>query len=199
MLLPKILGEQGTAHSWRLHAYRGIGKVPPNLTGKSDPDKRNLLQELPRLLNGYGKSLGTDAVVVVVDTDQRDYKTFLRELDELLQKCKTKPKVTLFRLAVEEMEAWYLGDRAAVLAAYPDAKKAVLNRYKQDSVCGTWELLADAVYPGGAKAIKDAGWPLPGQIKHQFADHIGPHLDVRRKRLPELSQADRGGCGVLVA
>lgn len=62
------------------------------------------------------------------------------------------------------MEAWYLGDRNALLRAYPRAKKEVLNRYVQDSICDTWELLADALYAGGSASIKKAGWPLPGQV-----------------------------------
>lgn len=50
------------------------------------------------------------------------------------------------------------------------------------------EVLADAVHPGGTKAIKEAGWPLPGQIKHEFADKIGPHLDVDRNASPSFRE-----------
>ena len=55
------------------------------------------------------------------------------------------------------MEAWYSGDRQALLDAYPSAKQSVLKSYTQDSACDTWERLADALYPGGAAAIKKAG------------------------------------------
>jgi hypothetical protein len=40
-LLPKILGENGDAHTWRTHAYRGIGRVPRDLRGKPDPAGTN--------------------------------------------------------------------------------------------------------------------------------------------------------------
>ena len=63
-LLPKILGNQGEPHTWRLKAYKGIGRIPQGLTAKADPAKRILLDQLPRLLQGYGKTLGIDAVVV---------------------------------------------------------------------------------------------------------------------------------------
>lgn len=53
----------------------------------------------------------------------------------------------------EEIEAWLLGDRHALLSAYPHAKMHVLNTYVQDSICGTWEVLADAVYPGGTSKL----------------------------------------------
>jgi len=155
-LLPRILGEQGAPHTWRLKAYKGIGRIPPGLSAKADPAKRMLLDQLPRLLQGYGKTPGIDAVVVVLDTDRRNCKDFLQELKSVAQDCNPSPR-TLFRLAVEEMEAWYLGDREALVKAYPRAKRDVLDRYAQDSVCGTWELLADAVHAGGVAAIKKVG------------------------------------------
>ena len=119
-LLPCILGEQGELHTWRLKAYKGIGRIPPGLTAKADPAKRMLLDQLPKLLQGYGKTPGIDAVVVVLDTDRRDCKDFLQELKSVAEGCKPAPS-TLFRLAVEEMEAWYLGDREALMKAYPRA------------------------------------------------------------------------------
>ena len=99
-LLPRILGEQGSLHTWRLKAYKGIGRIPAGLTARADPAKRMLLDQLPRLLQGYGKTPGIDAVVVVVDTDRRDCKAFLQELKSLARGCKPAPR-TLFRLAVE--------------------------------------------------------------------------------------------------
>jgi hypothetical protein len=37
------------------------------------------------------------------------------------------------------------------------------------------------------RAIRKAGWPLPGQIKHEWADRIGPLLD------PEVNQSPSFG------
>lgn len=184
-LLPAVIGPLGEPHTWRVHPYKGIGRLPSGMTSQSDPAKRALLDQLPRLLAGYGKTPGIDAVVVVLDSDRRDCKAFLSELKTLLGTCQPAPN-TLFRLAIEEMEAWLLGDRTALLTAYPRAKTAVLNRYEQDSVCGTWELLADAVYSGGSAAIRKAGWPLPGQIKHEWAEKIGPYMDVESNQSPSF-------------
>lgn len=197
-LLPRILGEQGELHTWRLKAYKGIGRIPAGLTAKADPAKRMLLDQLPRLLQGYGKTPGIDAVVVVLDTDRRDCKDFLQELTALVQGCHPAPR-TLFRLAVEEMEAWYLGDREALLKAYPRAKREVLDRYVQDSVCGTWELLADAVHAGGVAAIKKAGWPLPGQIKHEWAEKIGPFMSLSQNASPSFGKFCDGLSRLLVS
>lgn len=196
-LLPAVIGSYGDPHTWRIHQYKGIGHLPKGLSAKADPSKRALLDQLPRLLAGYGKTPGIDAVVVVADSDRRNCKDFLAELRDLLEKCNPAPN-TLFRLAIEEMEAWYLGDRPALLAAYPRAKADVLYGYKQDSVCGTWEVLADAVYPGGSAAILRAGWPLPGQVKHAWAENIGPQMDVEQNESPSFCKF-RDGLRRLVA
>lgn len=190
-LLPKIFGAQGDPHTWRVHSYKGIGRIPKNLSAGGDPAKRILLDQLPRLLRGYGNTPGIDAVIVVLDSDRRDCVEFLTELKGLAASCNPVPN-TLFRIAIEEMEAWYFGDRQALTMAYPKAKVEVLNRYSQDSICGTWELLADAIYPGGSAAIKQAGWPLPGQVKHEWAGKIGPLLDPDRNVSPSFGKLRDG-------
>lgn len=190
-LLPKLLGTPGEPHTWRVHAYKGIGRIPKNLNAGGDPTKRILLDQLPRLLRGYGKTPGIDVVVVVLDSDRRNCADFLAELNALAAGCSPAP-TALFRIAIEEMEAWYFGDRQALTAAYPKAKIEVLQRYQQDSVCGTWELLADAIFPGGSAAIKKAGWPLPGQVKHEWAEKIGPLLEPDRNQSPSFGKLREG-------
>ena len=186
-LLPRVIGPQDGPHTWRIHPYKGVGRIPKGLTAKADPAKRALLDQLPRLLSGYGKTPGIEAVVVVLDSDSRPCANFLAELQSLLKRCDPAP-TTLFRLAIEEMEAWLLGDRPALLADYPKARKDVLARYAQDSICGTWELLADAIHPGGQAAIHKAGWPLPGQLKHEWAGKIGPGMDVENNASPSFGK-----------
>jgi hypothetical protein len=191
ILLPKVLGDNGSVHTWRLHSYKGVGRIPGKLSSKNDPSKRILLENLPRILRGYGRASGVDAVVVVLDSDKRNCKVFLKELQKMRAACGRIP-TTLFRLAIEEMEAWYLGDREALLKAYPRVRNDVLTRYTQDSLCDTWELLADAIHPGGVKAIKDNGWPLPGQLKHEWAEQIGPWLDIDRNVSPSFKKLRDG-------
>lgn len=197
VLLPQLLGPQGQPHTWRLFDYKGIGRIPHGLVPKTDAAKRILLDRLPKQLSGYGKTPGIDAVVVVVDTDKRDCAAFLAELKAVAAACNPAPTI-LFRLAIEEIEAWYLGDQQALLAAYPRAKRDVLGRYVQDSACGTWELLADALHKGGSAAIKKAGWPLPGQVKHEWAERIGPLMDLERNISPSFGKL-RDGLRRLVA
>lgn len=45
-----------------------------------------------------------------------------------------------FCIAIEEMEAWLLGDEKAIEEAYPQAKMPLLRKYVHDSIVGTWEI-----------------------------------------------------------
>ena len=178
-ILEKILGANYTEHSWRMHPYRGKGRLPNDLYGAPNPQNQQLLNNLPSLLRGLGRSLdeSTSVVVVVVDLDDDDCLRFKQDLLNVLNTCNPRPK-TLFRIAIEESEAWLLGDRAAVKAAYPNARDAVLNGYAQDSICSTWEVLADAVHQGGAAKLKQLGFPADGEAKCEWARNIAPHMDI---------------------
>lgn len=188
IIVPKLIGAN---HTFRVHAYRGIGRIPKNLKGKTDPSKRILLDQLPRLLEGYGNAFskypdGYEAhVAVICDLDNKNAEGFLKELSDTLDRCKKKP-ATAFCLAIEEGEAWLLGDKTAIETAYPKAQKAVLQSYKYDSICGTWELLADAVYPGGSAALKSKGWQAIGYEKFIWAGIIGPLVDATRNASPSF-------------
>ena len=182
-IMEKILGANYSEHSWRVIEYKGIGRIPRGLHGVTDPKARILLDRLPSLLQGYGKSLlGTPSVVVVVvDLDDRNCISFKQDLLDVLNACNPRPK-TLFRIAIEEGEAWLMGDRTAVKLAYPNAKDAVLNGYVQDSICGTWEILADAVHSGGSRSLKKLGYPAAGIAKCDWALKIAPHIDVKNNQ-----------------
>jgi hypothetical protein len=177
ILVPKILGQ---AYSFRIHSYRGIGHIPKGLK-KSDPSKRILLANLPRLLQGYGRTFaqaGLEAIVIVVcDLDKRNLTTFSEELGQLLAACTPQPEAR-FCIAIEEGEAWFLGDPDAITAAYPKVKVEVLAAYVQDSICGTWETLANAVYPGGVKALSKKGPHAIGAEKSRWAQDITPHMST---------------------
>ena len=177
-ILEKILGANYMEHSWRMHPYKGKGQLPNNLYERPDPKDQQLLNNLPSLLRGFGKSLDdSSSVVVVVDLDDYDCLKFKQDLLNVLNACNPRPKA-LFRIAIEEGEAWLLGDHAAVRAAYPNAKDAVLNGYVQDSICRTWEVMADAVHSGGSRLLKKMGYQVAGKAKRDWAEAIAPQIDV---------------------
>lgn len=185
ILSPKIIGGYGSPHTWRVHAYKGIGRLPSGLKHKSDPARRVLLDQLPRLLRGLVRVDHVDAIVVVLDVDKRDCKAFLTELRQIALDCAAEQK-TMFRLAIEEIEAWYFGDREALLAVFPHARRQTLNLYEQDSVCGTWETLAEVVHPGGLRAVNQKRGPNAGDLKHEWAGKIGPQMVPERNQSPSF-------------
>ncbi len=190
ILVPKIIGIEGK-HSCRVHPYKGLGHIPKNLDAKVDAKKRILLARLPRLLRGYGNTFADypidypAAVILVCDLDDKCLKTFRQELFNILNSCNPPPK-TRFCISIEEGEAWFLGDIPAVKSAYPKAKDAVLNAYTNDSICGTWECLADAVYSGGSSALSAKGWQAVGAEKSKWAENISPHMDVTNNASPSF-------------
>ncbi len=188
ILIPKIIGDQ---HSFKVHAYQGIGRIPRNLTSSTGVRNRLLLNQLPRLLRGYGNTFANypasypAAVILVCDLDDRCLKVFREELFTVLNACNPKPE-TRFCIAMEEGEAWLLGDISAIKAAYPNARNNVLNRYENDSICGTWELLADAVFRGGSTALRRRGGQAVGIEKSAWAEHITPHMNVETNTSPSF-------------
>ncbi len=188
ILIPKIFGND---HTFRVIAYRGIGHIPKNLKTTTDARKRNLLNQLPRLLQGYGRTFDAypddspAAVILVCDLDDRCLKAFRAELHEILTSCDPKP-LSRFCIAIEEGEAWFLGDIPAIKTAYPRAKLEVLRTYTPDAVCGTWEKLADAVFNGGSSELLSKGGQAVGKEKSKWAEEITPHMDVENNKSPSF-------------
>ena len=184
ILMPKIINDQDT---FNVVDYRGIGHIPKNLKSPTDVSKRVLLNQLPRLLRGFGKTFANypsnfpAVLIVVCDLDRKCLKTFRQELYSVLNACNPKPE-TRFCIAIEEGEAWLLGDISAIQKAYPRAMVNVLNSYQNDSICGTWEHLADAVYPGGSKKLKKRGWQAVGREKSTWAEKISPNMDMDKNK-----------------
>jgi hypothetical protein len=187
-LVPKIIG---TEHTFIVRAYKGIGRIPKNMKDTKDAGKRILLENLPKLLRGYGKTFSNypsdypAVVFLVCDLDDKCMQAFRQELFKILNQCTPQPE-TRFCFAIEEGEAWFLGDPAAVRKAYPNAKHSILKDYVNDSICGTWETLADAVYPGGATALVAKGWQAVGVEKSKWALSISPHMHSEDNASPSF-------------
>ena len=185
ILIQKIVGIQ---HTYNIHPYRGIGHIPKNLTNPTSVNTDLLLNQLPIQLRAYGKSYANDStkvVIVVCDLDNNCLKTFRQALFTVLNACNPKPK-TRFCIAIEEGEAWLLGDIPAIKTAYPKAKDNILNGYQNDSICGTWELLADAIFAGGANVLGKKPWYVIGKEKSAWAQKITPYMNVNQNASPSF-------------
>ena len=169
--------------------FRGIGGFTKKNTVKETKSGK-LLNDLATYLRGFNKSLQyiPAVIIVVLDNDTRNTKEFLAELKQVARQNKINLD-HVFCIAVEEVEAWLLGDEAAVLAAYPSAKLQLLHTYVQDSICGTWEVLADVVYPGGvSKLKKDCPTYIEiGKYKSEWARNIGIHMDIAHNNSPSFN------------
>lgn len=169
--------------------FKGLGGFTKKNTVKETKSGK-LLNDLTTYLRGFNKSLQyiSSVIIVVLDNDTRNTEEFLVELNRVAQ----QNMITVdhvFCIAVEEVEAWLLGDEAAILAAYPLAKIQQLHTYVQDSICGTWEVLADVVYPGGVSKLKKecSTYIEIGKCKSEWAQKIGSHMDIEHNNSPSFN------------
>ncbi len=192
-LVPKILGPKGKPHRYRIVniqelKHRVMSQMPRHLA-RTLPWDTILFQTLTLQLKAYGKTLPrkNGVVVVVVDLDYRDEAAFQTQLEDLFRACDPAPD-GFVRLAVEEGEAWMLGDMDAIRHAYPFAREYVLQSYEQDAICGTWERLADAVFRGGSERLAEIGYPQIGREKCHWSDNIAQYMDVDANSSPSFQR-----------
>ena len=185
-LLPMIFEDIATV-TYAVHSYKGVGRVPKNLQPNGKSPGRMLLDSLPKLLDGYGKTFShwplntAGAVVLVCDLDDKPLVSFKKQLEGILEACSTQPE-TRFCFAIEEGEAWLLGDIPAIEAAYPKVQKSILRHYKNDTICGTWEVLAEAL----SFKYKNAAWYACGQKKAEWAEQITPYMNIESNESPSF-------------
>lgn len=187
-ILPKIIGQDNT---FKINTYKGIGHIPRDLNSTNYVRSKVLLNKLPGILRAYGKRFASnlqnyqETMLIICDLDKQCLKEFKRQLIDVLDQCNPKPEVN-FIIAIEEGEAWLLGDTHAIKTAYPSAKMSKLKQYTNDSICGTWEILADSLYPGGSKVLKKQGYQAIGKEKYIWADKIAPYLDISNNKSPSF-------------
>lgn len=122
--------------------------------GKSD-----LLAQLPAKLRAYGRALDPceHRLLVLVDADQDDCKALKARICDA--HAANAPGLSLLvRIACEETEAFYLGERTAIEAGYgplTPERAAALSEYVQDSPIGTAELFQRVI---GAGSLNKVAW-----------------------------------------
>jgi len=167
--LPNILPEGTT---WTLIKFQG---------------KMDLLTNLEKRLKGYAAWLPEDwRIVVLVDEDREDCLKLKSKLEAAARAAglptKSSPRngafIVLSRIAVEELEAWFLGDVEGLRIAYPGVPASLGNRENfrdPDRVAGgTWEALE--------RILQKAGYFAGGLSKIELARTMAQHMDPRRNR-----------------
>lgn len=169
-LLPKIIGQKAT---WMVHDHQG---------------KKDLLKKLPERLRGYSRWLPSDCVIVVlIDADQQDCRALKAklaadaEITGLRVSANSRSggkRQVINRIAVEELEAWFLGDVDALRAAFPRIPPTIANQAKYrnpDAIKGgTWEALE--------RVLQRAGYADAGLAKIATARTIAQYMEPHRNR-----------------
>jgi hypothetical protein len=154
--------------------------------------KDELLLRLPKRLEGYASWLPEDSVILVlVDRDDDDCRLLKQQLENITAEARLVSKTTagpgrrfqvVSRIAVEELEAWFFGDREAVQAAYPRVPATVPQKagYRDpDAITGgTWEALE--------RVMQQAGYFKPRLRKIECARAVAQHMDPTRNRSPSF-------------
>ncbi len=176
--------------SYDCKSFTGIG----GFVKKGNPLEQKtgkLLNDLSIYLKGFDKKLQSmpqSVIFIVLDNDKRQKDVFNKNLEEIATNCMLLTD-HVFCIAVKEMEAWLLGDTNAINQAYPGWKKSAIRPYEQDGICETWEVLANAVYPGGLAALKKKAAGTYGEIgkmKAEWADKIGQYLSLEENVSPSF-------------
>ena len=151
--------------------------------------KQDLLVNLPGRLRGYAVWMPQDwRIVVLIDEDREDCRLLKQRLEDaaLTAGLRTKTRSpdgqtfqVLNRIAIEELEAWFLGDTEAIHQAYPAIPAALAQREKfrnPDSIRGgTWESLAQVLE-------KARYFPKHAYPKTAVARAIAQHMQPQRNR-----------------
>ena len=133
VLLGRLLSADphGEGHSWRIHPFRG---------------KQRMLQRLPKVMAGILAADFADGIVVLLDADRDDCVNLKQSLRDMVSSLGYQDESTeiWIRIAVTELESWFIGDPAATRAAYPritDGDLRLRAWRNPDSVPDAWEWL----------------------------------------------------------
>ena len=172
--LPKIIGDQAT---FAIHVHQG---------------KSDLLNKLGARLRAYAKWLPENIrIVVVVDRDSEECARLKSRLEKeatnavLVTRTTSRSSVwqVVNRIAIEELEAWFFGEWAAVRFAYPRVPANIVNQaaYRQcDAIVGgTWEALE--------RVFRKCGYFTTGIRKVEVAREVGRNFDHNACSSPSFS------------
>jgi hypothetical protein len=163
--------------------------LPPNISYdiRSFRGKSDLLRKLPDRLKGYRSWIPDDwRILILCDQDNEDCRELKRKLENhaVLSGFTTKSSsnsnqfIVLNRIAIEELEAWFLGDPQAIKKAYPRVPTSFISqkRYRvpDDIPEGTWEALQ--------ALLQNFDYHVGGLNKVEAARQISQYLEPENNR-----------------
>ena len=142
----------------------------------------DLLAQLERRLKAYRSWMPAEwRLGVLIDEDRTDCLALKRRMEDAAAAAGFTTKsaargerfVLLNRIAVEELEAWFLGDPPALARAYPGVPRSlgVQARYRDPDAIhgGTWEVLE--------RVLQRAGYYSTGIAKIEIARNMAKHMN----------------------
>lgn len=191
ILMKKLIPTEG--YTFSIHYYRGCGSLPKSMISATQIRTQTLLNNIPRLIRGFLNSDPNlndymEVFVVVTDCDNKECDKFKREIMSTIKDSVGKPvENCIVCLAIEEMEAWLLGDFNAIKQAYPNANKKEYDSYVQDSICGTWEKLFKVIDEREFKRSRNTSYNnTVGIRKSEWAENITPYIDIEANKSPSF-------------
>jgi len=180
-----LVGEPSAVSALKVLIPRIVPGVPfeiVDFNGKAD-----LPRKLPHRLSSYSHywSEANLRIVVVVDRDDDNCVVLKAKLEKMavaaglptLSVDATRPAV-VFRIAIEELEAWFLGDVPALRGAYPKVPEGLDKQAKfrdPESVPGgTWEALWHE--------LRKHGYFPKHLPKSVVAAEVAPHMNIELNR-----------------
>ncbi|MBI4678965.1 MAG: DUF4276 family protein [Elusimicrobia bacterium] len=174
VLLPRILGRK---HTFKVYPHQG----------KTDP-----LAVLPHRLRAYRAMIQAGwndcRIAVLLDRDRDACLDLKRRVEAMAiaagLSTKSKPRrrrfVALSRIAIEELEAWFFGDRQAVVKAYPrlGGKKLRWPPMPDRISGGTWETFE--------RLLQRDGYHKSGYTKVHGARIIAEQMDPQKNTSPSF-------------
>ena len=186
-LTERITENEGLDVEVNVHPHRGCGSLPKDMTAKPPKFASSLLDLLPSELRAYNKVYaGRDLILIIaMDSDDKDPQALRQEIYSCA--AKFAPDIrSVVGISTEEIEAWMLGDKSAIIDAFPDCNREILNSYEQDSVCGTWEILCRAISENAEELI-DIGYPAIGHYKALWAETISRYMLPQKNVSPSFN------------
>lgn len=177
---------------YNILSYKGIGGFAKGRDARNIKSQ-HLLNDLPKRLKAFNASLlhiEDACLFIILDNDARDPLEFREALEDISRRESINID-HVFCIAIEEMEAWLLGDYSAIQAAYPKMHDRIASKhsnYVQDSICGTWEFLADILTRGGIGQFRKQNPTVfdVGKCKSEWAENIGKYFDIEQNSSPSF-------------
>lgn len=163
-----------------------LPKIAPGVEAniRTFQGKQAMLRKLPGRFAGYKQQVkySNVKIVVLVDRDSDDCHELKTRLETLAAESglvtlttatARRDAILANRIAIEELEAWFFGDVAALRKAYPRVPETLGDREgfrDPDAIVNTWERLE--------QVLQTEGYHGAGLAKLRLASDVAPFMDV---------------------